>query len=210
MDLVKSIIVVADEKLYENAMLLCHLLSREGNVKAAYWDYKEYRERANNVSSRMHYIFLGENKDTELITMLVANWTEDQGVRIGYDYRKGFIQQCGKPTDLELLIEVIKNSSKGTVALYALFTYLFPWAGGATIVAKLLKDFFDIKDESKNKSANELKEKIDHVLEEELKIELKKELKSGLDNEDIDFRKSQYYYGSLKFVEVFLDDFLKN
>lgn len=103
----KSIIVVTTKDLKNHGRLLCHLLSKQNNIKAVLWDFKDYDGNEKQVSGTNYFIFLGDNEVTKTLTPLVENWLEEQGVRIGFDYRKAFIQQYEKPTNNELLYKAI-------------------------------------------------------------------------------------------------------
>jgi len=105
----KSIVIVTTKELKNHGRILCHLLSKKDSLKAGLWDLKDYTGNEKTAAGNNYFVFIGDNEVTKPLTPMVENWIEDQGVKVGYDYRKAFIQQFGKPTDMELLNKALKD-----------------------------------------------------------------------------------------------------
>lgn len=140
METTKSVIVVYDKPQKKNAYLLCHIISKKNSaVKASQMTYEVYEANVEKSSSRNYYIFLGSNEALELIADKVENWTKEQGVRVGYDYHKGFIQIYDKPTSVKELNLRIKTVSAKIIGWYSLIAILFGGIGIALmIIARLI------------------------------------------------------------------------
>lgn len=140
MEPTKTVYVVYEKQQKNNARLLCHLISKKNNmVKAVQITYEVYEDNFQTRSARMYYIFIGNNKSLELIAAEVDNWTKEQGVMIGYDYRKGFIQRYDGPTKVKDLNLRIKAVSAGIIGWYSLIAILFGGIGVALmIIARLI------------------------------------------------------------------------
>ncbi|MDD2262458.1 MAG: hypothetical protein PHV04_10145 [Clostridia bacterium] len=118
----KSIVVVTTKELKNHGRVLCHLLSKKDSLKAGLWDLKDYTGNEKTAAGNNYFVFIGDNEVTKPLTPMVENWIEDQGVKVGYDYRKAFIQQFGKPTDMELLNKALKDYWKEIIA-----SFFGPW-----------------------------------------------------------------------------------
>ena len=114
----KSIVVVTTKELRNHGRVLCHLLSKKDSIKATLWEFKDYIGNEKTVSGNNYFVFIGDNEVTRTLTPLVENWIEEQGVKVGYDYRKAFIQQYGKPTDIDLLNKAIKYYWESTLSSF--------------------------------------------------------------------------------------------
>ncbi len=112
----EQIVVVADKELEGHGRILCHLLCKHGNIMATLWNIKNFKDNEHNTTANNRFIFLGDVEPIKLMVDSIDkdndNWIIDQGVRIGFDYHRAFIQQIDKPTNIDLLNESVKNFFK--------------------------------------------------------------------------------------------------
>jgi len=103
----KSVIVVAEDKLKTKARRLVHTISSEKDVTASLWSPKQYEDNEAILDGEQYILFLGKNSVSEDFIPLIEVKYEKQGINWGYDASKAVIYIVHSDVTHEDLKEVL-------------------------------------------------------------------------------------------------------
>jgi len=105
----KSITVVAGKSLRKPAISLVHTLSKQDNIKAAYWTPKQLKDNELKLSGSQAVILIGNSAEMDPYVDLVKHKSRKHGVSWGYDGSKAAISIETSEVDREALAKDLKK-----------------------------------------------------------------------------------------------------
>ncbi len=87
----KSIIVVADEKLRDHAINLVHAISKIEDMKASYFTPSKFRDNESEITGKNLTIFIGENDIAQPYLGVIKKKYNKHGIYWGFDGSKAGI-----------------------------------------------------------------------------------------------------------------------
>jgi hypothetical protein len=142
----KNIAVVADKKLRDIAIGLVHAISEKKDLKASYFNLKQWKDDEVKIAGSNYVIFVGKNDASEPYLSLIKKKNEKLGVAWGYFSAIAVIyidkvnlnveeikKEMEKIQDLKLSIK--KNRQKKIALAFAEFSFALLVPMGLLIVA---------------------------------------------------------------------------